>query len=85
MKSIKPVATATHPLIRASWDADAAWTAELVRTFGKRANAARWDHRGTSTPELAALYRERLEAMEAEHAMWEAYRAHQSLSHRCAA
>lgn len=36
--------------------ADAAWSAELQRVFGKRAGDARYDARGVSTPELKALY-----------------------------
>lgn len=74
--AIVVVARSANPTVQASWDADAAWQAEINATYGVRAgNAARWDARGTATPALAALYAERLAAMDAEHAMWEAYRA----------
>lgn len=41
---------------------DAAWSAELKRVFGKAAGDARYDARGTSTPELARLCAAKLAA-----------------------
>lgn len=40
---------------KTAYDADAAYSAELRRVFGKRAGDARYDARGTSTPELRRL------------------------------
>lgn len=45
------------PLWPAIVTADEAWTAELGRTFGRKAGDARYDRRGISTPQLKALHR----------------------------
>lgn len=42
-------------LHRAAIKADAAWSTDLHRVFGKDAGDARYDSRGTSTPELRRL------------------------------
>lgn len=36
--------------------ADAAWSDELQRVYGRQAGDARYDARGTATPELARLH-----------------------------
>lgn len=46
---------ATAHLRRAAYEADDAYSAELRRVFGKAAGDARYDARGTSTPELRRL------------------------------
>lgn len=43
------------PEIPAAYAADAAYSAELRRLFGKNAGDARYDKRGESTPELRRL------------------------------
>lgn len=45
-----------YPLQRAAFAADDAWSAALQRIYGNDAGDARYDRRGTITPELAALY-----------------------------
>ena len=47
-----------HPfaLYYEAMSADNAWQDELDRLFGKRAGDARYDQRGVSTPNLAALH-----------------------------
>jgi hypothetical protein len=40
-------------------EADKAWSEELRIVFGKNSGDARYDHRGTSTPELKRLEQER--------------------------
>ena len=67
-----PATLSPQSVIRTSWDADAAWHAAIVATYGRQAQAARYDGRGTATPELKALYAEKLAAQDAEHAMWRA-------------
>ncbi len=52
----------------AAADADAAWSAELRRVFGKSSGDARYDARGTSTPELRRLYDAKIAADEAQRA-----------------
>lgn len=46
---------ATAHVRRDAREADAAYSAELRRVFGKLAGDARYDARGTSTPELRRL------------------------------
>ena len=53
--------------------ADDAWGAELVKLFGKRAGDARYTIEGISTPELTRLYREKLEADEAQQKFYTNY------------
>lgn len=48
-------ATVTTDVRRAAIEADDAYSAELRRVFGKAAGGARYDARGTSTPELRRL------------------------------
>lgn len=45
-----------HRAYRAAVAADAAWSRELQRVYGKRAGDARYDKRGVATPELRRLH-----------------------------
>lgn len=45
-----------HSAYRAAVAADAAWSRELQRVYGKRAGDARYDKRGVATPELRRLH-----------------------------
>jgi hypothetical protein len=45
-----------HAAYHAAIDADRAWSAELTRLYGRNAGDARYDARGTATPELARLW-----------------------------
>lgn len=50
-------------LSRLSIEADNAWHAAIVATYGQRvARIARYDGRGTATPELRALYNAKVQA-----------------------
>jgi hypothetical protein len=46
-----------HPLYLAAVTADEAWHVELARQYGKAAGDARYDARGTATPELQRLHK----------------------------
>ena len=44
--------------------AEKAWQAALVATYGSEACNARYDNRGTATPELAALHTAKRKALD---------------------
>jgi hypothetical protein len=64
-----------HPLYLAAVTADEAWQVELARQYGKAAGDARYDARGTATPELQRLHKAFRDANDAWLAFMRATRA----------
>lgn len=55
VRTVRPMSNATDHTYPAAIKADDAYSAELRRVFGNAAGEARYDARGTSTPELRRL------------------------------